>query len=264
MEEEIVGMEEGHTAGVEPAVSDEVGVAASPDTSQQAVEPDQAQAPSPERQPPPGYENVIEELWPGEDGKPPELTQSLMAKLRSKYFTIRHSTLQCGHKFDQINQPRGNCDFCWFAFFGCHMKLVEVADQFYRQHGKRAMVGMRGEKFVKYFTRFMSTLYHEQQKRKECQTTSTPVFEGKSSDDYSSSDLTALKRTNGDRRTHESNSKGSIAQSGGETPDQRGNNNDQHGEVAAADEVGAPGSDQGSDQVSGEGIRGDQDPAARK
>lgn len=109
--------------------------------------------------PPPGYESVPKELWPDADGKPPQLTDRLLRVLRGKYFTVRHPFLiDCGHKLDMINQPKNNCGNCWFQFFNTHGELVQVADQFYRTHGKNAMIGMRGEKFVKNFGRFMVTV----------------------------------------------------------------------------------------------------------
>jgi hypothetical protein len=111
------------------------------------VEPDQAQ------------EGLPPELRNDKDGNPPQLTEGLLRKLRGRYFTVRHPFLvDCGHKLDMINQPKNNCDNCWFQFFNTHGELVKVADQFYRTHGKGAMVSMRGEKFVKNFGRFMVTV----------------------------------------------------------------------------------------------------------
>jgi hypothetical protein len=121
--------------------------------SGQAVEPDSPQD-----------ESIPPELRPDADGNPPQITDRLLRKLRSKYFTVRHPVLmECGHKLDMINQPGNNCESCWWNFFNSHGQLVEVADQFFRTHGKRAMEGMRGRKFVKNFCRFMATVYHFKQ-----------------------------------------------------------------------------------------------------
>jgi hypothetical protein len=87
------------------------------------------------------------------------------------------------------------------------MQLVQVADEFYRKYGKGPMVGIRGEKFVKYFEKFMATLYQEQMKRK------------------------AQDESNSQEPTPESGSDPGPA-----------NGDDGNGKVAAAGEVGTPGS----------------------
>ena len=117
--------------------------------------------------PPAGYEGTPPELWPGLDGKPPELTPALMRILRGKYFTVRHVTGECGHQMDSINQPRTNCNDCWGVFFSTHPQLVEVAHQFYTTRGRGPMVGLRGEKFVKFFEKYMSLLYQQAIERKK-------------------------------------------------------------------------------------------------
>jgi hypothetical protein len=66
-----------------------------------------------------------------------------------------------------INQPKNNCETCWFNWFNSHAKLIEVADEFYRAHGKKPMIALRGEKFVKNFLRFMATVHHFMQLEKE-------------------------------------------------------------------------------------------------
>jgi hypothetical protein len=123
-------------------------------TEAPATEPDPAASPK-------GYEGVPPELWPDKDGNPPVITERLLRSLRGKYFTVKHVRLGvCGHLLDMINQPKNNCEQCWFQFFNTHPQLVEVADQFFRTHGKKPMVGMRGEKFVKMFLRYMATIIH--------------------------------------------------------------------------------------------------------
>ena len=148
---EMVGVDE----GVSPAVQ----------TADAGTEP----GPQAESQPsvPKGYEGVPPELWPDKDGNPPQMTPELLRKLRGKYFTVRHIRVACGHKLDQINQPKNNCDECWAAFFGTHPQLVEIAHQMYQTQGRNPIVGLRGEKFVKMFERFMALMYRELQRRQK-------------------------------------------------------------------------------------------------
>jgi hypothetical protein len=81
--------------------------------------------------------------------------------MRGHYFTVRHDTLaNCGHQIDRLNQPKNNCENCWYTFFNTHPQLVEVSDQFFRTHGKGPMIGMRGEKYFKNFVRYMATVIH--------------------------------------------------------------------------------------------------------
>ena len=101
------------------------------------------------------------ELRPGPDGRPPKITPKLLKQMRGHYFTVKHVLLtNCGHKLDMINQPRLNCENCWYQWFNTHPQLVETADQFFRVHGKGPLIGMRGEKFFKMFVRYMATVIH--------------------------------------------------------------------------------------------------------
>jgi predicted nucleic acid-binding Zn-ribbon protein len=112
--------------------------------------------------------NLPPELQLDKDGNPPELTPRLFGKLRARYFTVKHPRLDaCGHRFDLTNEPRNNCETCWVNFFAYHPTLVETADQFFRTQGKGPLIAMRGAKFVRYFTRYMATLYHEQQLKEQ-------------------------------------------------------------------------------------------------
>jgi hypothetical protein len=106
----------------------------------------------------------------GPDGKMLPFNERTMAKLRGKYFTVRHIFLKdCGHKMDAINFPKRNCENCYFQWFNHHGELVRVADEFYRQYGKERLIAMRGKKFTVAFLRFMSTVQHflKEQKLKE-------------------------------------------------------------------------------------------------
>jgi hypothetical protein len=131
---------------VQPTEASAADVAA----NESPVEPNQAQDPS-----------LPPELQPDADGNPPEITEKLLRKLRSRYFTVRHPLLtECGHSLDMINFPKRNCENCFFQFFNTHPQLVEVTDQFFRTHGKGPLVGMRGIKYFKAFTRYMATVIH--------------------------------------------------------------------------------------------------------
>ena len=117
-----------------------------------------------------GSDGQVHQIPPeliGPDGKMLPFTERTMAMLRGKYFTVRHIFLKdCGHKMDAINFPKRNCENCYFQWFNHHGELVKVADEFYRQYGKKRLIAMRGEKFTIAFLRFMSTIQHflEQQK----------------------------------------------------------------------------------------------------
>jgi hypothetical protein len=104
--------------------------------------------------------NIPPELQPDENGHPPEITPALLAKLRNRYFTVRHVFLKdCGHKLDMINEPRHrHCENCWFQWLNSHPKLIEVADQMFREQGRKPMEGLRGKQFTKMFVRYMSTV----------------------------------------------------------------------------------------------------------
>ena len=122
----------------------------------------------PQEQPTQLVPTVPPELQPDAEGNPPNITPELIRQLRGKYFTVKHvRLLDCNHLLDMVNQPKNNCETCWFNWFNSHAKLIEVADEFYRAHGKAPMVAMRGIKFVKNFLRFMSTVHHFMQLEKE-------------------------------------------------------------------------------------------------
>jgi hypothetical protein len=88
------------------------------------------------------------------------LTEAQFRKLRGMYFTVRHHRVQpCGHLLDQINEPTfRNCEACWFGFFNSHGPLVEVTDKAFQEQGPAFLDKMRGVKYRKAFTSFMSTI----------------------------------------------------------------------------------------------------------
>ena len=114
----------------------------------------------------------VQELPPwliGSDGKPLPINERTLRLIRGKTFTVRHIPLTCGHKMDLQNQPKTNCETCWWEWLNNHSTLVQTAHEFYQQFGKERLVAMRGTKFVKYFLMFMSTVAHmiEEQKKQE-------------------------------------------------------------------------------------------------
>jgi hypothetical protein len=88
------------------------------------------------------------------------LTERQFRELRGKYFTIRHPRVKpCNHHLDQINEPTfRNCESCWFMFFNSHGPLVEVTDKAFQEQGPAFLDKMRGIKYRKAFTSFMSTV----------------------------------------------------------------------------------------------------------
>lgn len=65
----------------------------------------------------------------------------------------------CGHKFVPGREPRHrNCESCWFTFFQVHGELVRTADEIHKQFGVAGLRQLKGPKFTKNFTRFMSTI----------------------------------------------------------------------------------------------------------
>jgi len=129
------------------------------------------------------------ELRPDKDGRSPKITEKLLRSMRGHYFTVKHVKLeQCGHRLDMVNEPRHNCESCWWQWFLHHPQLVETTDQFYRTQGKGPLIAMRGKKYVTMFFRFMSTylrfakeeaaLKAAQEKANESASESQPISTG--------------------------------------------------------------------------------------
>ena len=105
----------------------------------------------------------VQELPPwliGTDGKPLPINERTLRLIRGKTFTVRHIPLNCGHKMDLQNQPKTNCETCWWEWLNNHSTLVQTAHEFYQQYGKERLVAMRGKVFTRQFLRFMSTVAH--------------------------------------------------------------------------------------------------------
>lgn len=149
---------ESETLGVLP--NDEGASAQRPveaDAASELGQPTGDQNPAPA----PSYDHIPPEFRPDANGKWPEITPQLIRTMRGKYFTVKHPMLtNCGHRLDMVNQPKNNCENCWYQWFNTHPQLVETADQFFRTHGKGPLIGMRGEKFFKMFVRYMATVIH--------------------------------------------------------------------------------------------------------
>lgn len=128
-------------------------------------------------------QRIPPELRPDAAGNPPVITEKLLRQLRNRYFIVKHVVLtNCGHKLDMINFPKRNCENCYFQWFNTHPQLVEVADQFYRTHGKGPLIGMRGKKFFVAFTRYMATIIHfmKEEELAKQNAVQSPVVSGKS------------------------------------------------------------------------------------
>ncbi len=90
---------------------------------------------------------------------PEQMTLRQFKALRAKYFTVKHKRMDpCGHRLDAMNEPRNNCEFCWFAFFQTHGELVQTTDRAYQEQGTEFLDRTRGQKYRKMFLRFMSTI----------------------------------------------------------------------------------------------------------
>lgn len=107
------------------------------------------------------------------------LTEPQFRALRRAFFTVRHLVLpDCGHKLDQINQPKLNCEFCWWAFFSSHGELVQVTDRAFQEQGSDFLDKMRGIRYRKMFIRYMSTLARLQKEAAEIKAKSCDVCHG--------------------------------------------------------------------------------------
>lgn len=90
-------------------------------------------------------------------------------KKNNRYWVTRQlqRIKECGHKFSAYEEPKTNCEWCWFTFFNSNGELVKTADECFREEGKDVLERIRGKKFTKMFIRFMATVAQfvkEQQK----------------------------------------------------------------------------------------------------
>jgi hypothetical protein len=96
---------------------------------------------------------------------PPEkLTRKQIGQLRRRWITQVNGTVKaCGHKdnFSKTDkregkQPTNNCVDCWSAFFATSVDLDFVHTVLTTEGGK-ALVAMKGTKFVRMFHGFLSS-----------------------------------------------------------------------------------------------------------
>jgi hypothetical protein len=97
---------------------------------------------------------------PEEVSTPPEkLTRKQIGQLRRQYYTVVHGTVKaCGHKakFAKGKDPGNNCVHCWSAYFMTSVDL-DLIHAVLTQKGGKALVAMRGTKFVRMFHGFLSS-----------------------------------------------------------------------------------------------------------
>jgi hypothetical protein len=87
------------------------------------------------------------------------LTKKQLGQLRKMHITVGHGTVRaCGHKakFSKDHDPRNNCVSCWEAYFMTSVDL-DFIHSVLTQKGVKALVAMRGTKFVKAFHGFLSS-----------------------------------------------------------------------------------------------------------
>ena len=91
---------------------------------------------------------------------PPEkLTRKQLGQLRRQYLTITHGRVKaCDHlaRFSKDHDPKNNCVDCWSAFFATSVDL-EFVHTVLTTKGVKALVAMRGTKFVRMFHGFISS-----------------------------------------------------------------------------------------------------------
>jgi hypothetical protein len=91
--------------------------------------------------------------------KQPELTRKQIGQLRRQYITKVHGTVKaCEHKakFAKDKDPNNNCIYCWEAYFMTSVDL-DFIHSVLTQKGAKALISMRGTKFVRMFHGFLST-----------------------------------------------------------------------------------------------------------
>jgi hypothetical protein len=103
------------------------------------------------------------------DGTIEALTKAEYKAGMRKEYTVQHRSLPCGHKLVAGHAPRHrNCDACWFTFFNFHGELTQAVEEAYNSQGtevgRELVKQLRGDKFLRNFLKFMSTIsmYKEQ------------------------------------------------------------------------------------------------------
>ena len=91
---------------------------------------------------------------------PPEkLTRKQLGQLRRQYLTITHGRVKaCDHlaRFSKDHDPKSNCVDCWSAYFATSVDL-DFIHTVLTTKGVKALVTMKGTKFVRMFHGFISS-----------------------------------------------------------------------------------------------------------
>lgn len=93
------------------------------------------------------------------EAPPEQLTRKQIGQLRRQYFTKVHGIVKaCEHKakFAKDKNPNNNCVHCWEAYFMTSVDL-DFIHSVLTQKGAKALIAMRGTKFVRMFHGFLST-----------------------------------------------------------------------------------------------------------
>ena len=104
--------------------------------------------------------NLQEVAEPEAPAAPPEkLTRKQLGQLRRQCLTINHGRVRaCGHlaRFNKDHDPKNNCIDCWAAFFATNVDL-DLVHAVLTQRGVKALIAMKGTKFVRMFHGFLSS-----------------------------------------------------------------------------------------------------------
>ena len=105
-------------------------------------------------------ETLTSDAEPEMPAAPPEkLTRKQIGQLRRQYLTTVYGTVKaCGHKakFSKDHNPTNNCVDCWSAYFATNVDL-EFIHTVLTTKGGKALVAMKGTKFVRMFHGFLSS-----------------------------------------------------------------------------------------------------------
>jgi hypothetical protein len=106
----------------------------------------------------------------------PPSNPDLVGELRKYNQTIRFPRItECGHKYEEYREPRRNCEWCYFAWLNAHGEIVQLADKVFQEEGKDMLIKVKGEKFVKFWLRYMRTVAEFVKHQKESNGTAGEV-----------------------------------------------------------------------------------------
>jgi hypothetical protein len=109
-------------------------------------------------------EGILDPETAPPQGPPQKLTEKQIGQLRRQFITLVNGTVKaCGHKdnFSKNDkragkQPSNNCIHCWEAYFMTSVDL-DFIHAVLTQKGGKALVALKGTKFVRMFHGFLST-----------------------------------------------------------------------------------------------------------